>query len=165
MLETSPARASTQRLSTARAVPGPVFAFDFGIKRIGVAVGDLAIGIAHPLERIAFEDNRRRLEAIANLVREWQPVQFVVGLPGGASGDHPLAAHVRRFAQRLKNRFALPVDLVDEHLTSWDASRRLTEAGVGARSQKPHIDALAACAILDRWFDARRACTTLPKEG
>lgn len=158
MLETSPMGVTGRSLTGARAVSGPVFAFDFGAKRIGVAVGDLAIGIAHPLERIAFEDNRRRLEAIANLVREWQPVQFVVGIPsaGGASGDHPLAAHVRRFAQRLKTRFALPVDLVDEHLTSWEASRKLTHAGVGARSQKPHIDKLAACTILARWFDARR---------
>jgi putative Holliday junction resolvase len=63
---------------------------------------------------------------------------------------------VRRFAQRLESRFALPVDLVDEHLTSWEASRKLTHAGVGAHSQEPHIDQLAACIILTRWFDARR---------
>jgi putative Holliday junction resolvase len=135
---------------------GAVLAFDFGAKRIGVAVGDLAIGIAHPLERIAFEDNRRRFEAIANLLREWQPVRLVVGVPSAAD-DHPVARQVRRFAQRLRSRFLLPVDLVDEHLTSWETSRELSRAGVRATDQKRDIDRLAACVILESWFEARRA--------
>jgi putative Holliday junction resolvase len=140
-----------------RAESGPVFAFDFGAKRIGVAVGDPAIGIAHPLEQIACEDNRRRFEAIAKLVQEWQPKRFVVGLPSaGAGSDHAVAAQVRRFAQRLESRFALPVDFVDEHLTSWESSRKLTRAGVRAASQKRYVDQLAACIILESWFEAQR---------
>ena len=139
-----------------RADSGSILAFDFGAKRIGVAVGDLALGIAHPLEQIAVEDNRRRLEAIARLVQEWQPVRFVVGMPrAGASGDHAVAIQARRFAQRLQSRFALPVDLVDEHLTSWESSRRLSRAGVRADSQKQYVDQLAACIILDSWFETR----------
>jgi len=134
---------------------GAVLGFDFGAKRIGVAVGDLAIGIAHPLERIAFEDNRRRFEAIARLIREWQPVQLVVGVPSAAP-SHPVAMQVQRFAQRLRSRFLLPVDLVDEHLTSWETSRELSRAGVRASDQKRDIDRLAACVILESWFEARR---------
>ena len=140
-----------------RADSGPVFAFDFGAKRIGVAIGDLGIGIAHPLTQIAFEDNRRRFEAIAQLVAEWQPVQLVVGTPADeAAARHPLATQIRRFVQRLRSRFGLPVDLVDEHLSSWQASRTLSRAGVPARRQKPHVDRLAACVILESWFEARR---------
>ena len=136
---------------------GAVLAFDFGVKRIGIAVGDLAIGIAHPLEQIAFTDNRRRLDAIAKLVAEWQPVRLVVGVPPVSDSDNAaIGAQVRRFIERLGARFALPVDRVDEHLTSWESSRRLTRAGVRARDQKPHVDRLAACVILESWFEARR---------
>lgn len=134
---------------------GAVLAFDFGAKRIGVAVGDLAIGIAHPLERIAFEDNRRRFEAIARLIREWQPVRLVVGIPSAAP-DHPVAMQVQRFAQRLRTRFLLPVDLVDERLTSWEASRELSRAGVRAAAQKRDIDRIAASVVLESWFESRR---------
>ena len=146
-----------------RAEAGAVLAFDFGAKRIGVAVGDRAIGIAHPLTQIAVADNRRRLETIAKLVQEWQPVQFVVGIPwtDDGSGDPAVASQVRRFAQRLQGRFGLPVDLVDEHLTSWEGSRKLSAAGVPARAQKPLVDQLAACAILESWFDAKRRKASL----
>jgi putative Holliday junction resolvase len=143
-----------------RAESGPVFAFDFGAKRIGVAVGDCAIGIAHPLQQIAFEDNRRRFAAIAKLVDEWRPVRFVVGIPGSdTAADHAMATQARRFARRLQSRFALPVDLVDEHLTSWEASRALSRTGTRAREQKPHLDQLAACLILESWFEAKRSGT------
>ena len=144
---------------------GAVLAFDFGAKRIGVAVGDRAIGIAHPLTQIAVADNRRRLETIATLVQEWQPVQLVVGIPcTDGSGDHAVASQVRRFARRLQGRFGLPVELIDEHLTSWESSRKLSAAGVPARSQKPLVDQLAACAILESWFDARRRKASLVVE-
>ena len=132
---------------------GSVLAFDFGARRIGVAVGDTAVRIPHPLARIEFEDNRRRLEAVSHLVNEWHPIRLVIGVPGSNSGgDNPVAAAARRFAQRLNARFDLPVDLIDEDLSSWEASRKLSAAGVPARSQKPLLDAQAACEILERWF-------------
>jgi putative holliday junction resolvase len=64
--------------------------------------------------------------------------------------------------RRLESRFALPVDVIDEHLTSWEASQKLTAAGVRSRGQKAHTDALAACVIFDCWFEARRTGATLP---
>ena len=139
---------------------GAVLAFDFGAKRIGVAVGDRAIGIAHPLGTITVPDNRRRLEAVARLVEEWRPVRLVIGMPSScASTDHAVASQVRRFAQRLAARFGLAVDLVDEHLTSWESRRKLSAAGVRASGQKPYVDQLAACVILESWFEeqARQA--------
>lgn len=136
---------------------GAVLAFDFGAKRIGVAVGHIEMGIAHPIAQISFEDNRHRLEAIARLVEEWRPVQFVLGVPtAGASQDRSLAPRIRRFAERLKTRFGVPVDCIDEHLTSWEASHNLSRAGVRAERQKPYVDQLAACVILEAWFEEKR---------
>lgn len=136
---------------------GAVLAFDFGLARIGVAVGDCALAIAHPLDTIAFEDNRRRFQAIEALVREWQPVRMVVGLPCHADGGaHRLEPAVRRFAARLGGRFGVPVDLVDESLSSWEASAGLAEAGVHGRAREPHVDRMAARVILETWFGERR---------
>ena len=158
-------RPAQQTRARMRADPGPVLAFDFGAKRIGVAVGDLEIGIAHPLEQIVCEDNRSRFEAIGKLVEQWRPVRLVVGLPAsGASDDHAVATQVRRFAQRLESRFRLPVEFVDEHLTSWESSRSLSRAGVRAASQKRYVDQLAACIILESWFDARGRKAPLPAD-
>jgi putative Holliday junction resolvase len=152
-----------QAFNNQQAQSGTVLAFDFGTKRVGVAVGDLAHGIAHPLSTIAFEDNRRRLDAIATLIAEWQPVRLIVGAPGGTGkGDHPLCAHIGRFVRRLSARFDIKVDVIDETLTSWAASRRLSQVGRRAESQKHVVDAMAACVILETWFEDRRADVTLP---
>lgn len=145
---------------------GTVLALDYGLKRVGVAVGDLARGIAHPLDTIAFEDNRRRVDAIAALVQEWQPVRLIMGMPGGREGPaHPLRATIERFARRVQARCGVPVEMIDEQLTSWAASRTLSRAGVRAKSQKGRIDALAACAILQTWFEDKRPGMTLPTES
>ena len=140
---------------------GTVIALDFGVKRIGVAVGDAALGIAHPLESIAHDDNARRLQALGALIAEWQPVRLILGIPArDDDAPHPLAQRIQRFARRLQARFAVPVELIDERLTSWSASRQLSEAGISARNQRPHIDAMAACAILQTWFETQRPGST-----
>lgn len=145
---------------------GTVLAFDFGTRRIGVAVGDMRLGIAHPLATIAAEDNRRRFEAIARLVDEWQPVRFVLGHPASRGAEpHPLAPALQRFERRLAARFGVPVERVDETLSSWDASRRLSAAGRPARSQKPQLDAMAACVILESWFECSRTPASAGREG
>lgn len=139
---------------------GTVLAFDFGEKRIGVAVGDTAVGIAHPLTTIDAGDNRRRFDAIAALIEEWQPALLVVGLPAHRDGtEHAMSRLARKFAQRLHGRYALPVELVDERLTSATAEATLAAAGVAARKRKALLDEAAACEILQSHFDAmpRRA--------
>jgi putative Holliday junction resolvase len=138
------------------AAEGSVLAFDFGTRRIGVAVGDTRLGIAHPLATIAAEDNRRRFEAIAALVEEWQPVRLVLGCPADPNGaGHALLPALLRFERRLAARFGLPVERVDETLSSWDASRRMSASGTPARAQKQGLDAMAACVILESWFERR----------
>lgn len=135
---------------------GTVLAFDFGEKRIGVAVGDMSIGIAHPLETITDESNEVRFAAIAAMVTEWSPVKLVVGLPFYLDGvEHELTRLSRKFARRLQGRFNLPVDMVDERLTSAEAEQTLNEIGIHGRSQKAMIDQVAAQRILQSYFDSR----------
>ncbi len=135
---------------------GSVLAFDFGEKRIGVAVADLALRIAHPLHAIHAEDNKIRFAAITALLAEWKPVQLIVGEPHHADGGaHEIARLARRFAQRLEGRFGLPVALVDETLSSQAAASRLSEAGVHGDDLKAVLDSAAACEIMATWLEVR----------
>ncbi len=134
---------------------GTVMAFDFGEKRIGVAVGETLLGIAHPLATIAEEANDARFRAIETLIDEWRPALLVVGLPAHLDGnEHALSRLSRKFAQRLHGRFSLPVILVDERLSSAEASRSLKQAGLSGRRQKPVLDQVAAQTILQSYFDS-----------
>lgn len=131
---------------------GTVFAFDFGIKRIGVAVAELALGTARPLTVITAEDNRARFAAIAALIDEWKPIRLIVGEPQHADGsDHAVAQLARRFAHRLEGRFGIPVELIDETLSSHAAGERLRERGT-RKPLKANLDAEAACVILETWI-------------
>ncbi len=132
---------------------GAVMAFDFGERRIGVAVGDRELGIAHPLETIAYRRDEDPLALIEALVREWRPVLFVVGLPVGTDGsEHELAPLVRRFCDALTRRFGVATRLVDESYTSAEASGILSDAGVRGRRQKKYLDQVAAQTILEDFF-------------
>ena len=137
-----------------------VLAFDFGEQRIGAAVGDTTVGIAHPLTTITAEDRKSRYAAIEALLQEWRPALLVVGLPAHLDGaEHEMSRLARKFARELGGRFNLPVELVDERLTSAAAEMSLAEAGVASHKRKPVIDQVAALHILQAWLDeqARRA--------
>ena len=98
---------------------GTWLAFDFGEKRIGVAIGNTLTGGARPLCVLPASPVTDRFTRIAALIREWAPVAFVVGLPVYPDGEnHPFAARCSRFANQLHGRFGLPVILEDERYTS-----------------------------------------------
>jgi putative Holliday junction resolvase len=133
---------------------GTILAFDFGEKRIGVAVGDTLMRIAHPLQTISAESNDVRFAVIGSLIAEWQPAQLVVGLPMHLDGtEHELTLLCKKFARRLEGRFRLPVAMVDERLSSAEASQTLKQAGIGGRRQKPMLDQVAAQFILQQYLD------------
>ena len=147
---------------------GALLAFDFGLRRIGIAVGDWETHLAHPLEVIDAEDNDTRFGRIALLINEWKPCALVVGLPLSMDGEaHEMTRRAQRFAKQLTGRFSLPVSLVDERLTSFEADLRLREAGVKGHTLKGHhpagsqqsrnrkglTDTLAAQQILQDFFD------------
>jgi putative Holliday junction resolvase len=134
---------------------GIILAFDFGRRRIGVAMGESLLGQARSLTTIDAEDNATRFSAIAGLIREWQPARLVVGLPLALDGgEHEMTARCRRFANQLRGRFGLPVALVDERLSSVAAESRLKGAGISWQARKDLVDATAAAIILQSYFDA-----------
>ena len=133
---------------------GTVLAFDFGEKRIGVAVGERSLAQAHPLTTIRGEANAERFAAIAALIGEWKPASLVVGLPVALDGTpHAMTARCIRFANQLRGRFGLPVDYAEERLSSVEADEKLRESGHNARSAREHLDAMAAQIILQCYFE------------
>jgi putative Holliday junction resolvase len=134
-----------------------ILAFDFGLKRVGVAVGDAELGTAHPLPGIA-ASGAPLLAEVAKLVDEWHPSQLVVGLPFAEDGaEHGMTRRVQRFARQLEGRFRLPVALVDERYTSAEAESRMRDA-VGARrtaaaSRHRELDSQAARLILEQYLN------------
>lgn len=137
-----------------QATSGSVLGFDFGLKRIGVAVGTLELRLAHPLETITSELTEARFKRIAELIAEWQPVLLVVGVPHHDDGHpHDFAPTCVRFANRLHGRFGLPYALVNESYSSAAASSALNQSGIRGRAQKPLLDQVAAQLILQHYFD------------
>lgn len=141
-----------------KAQRGTALAFDFGETRIGVAQGDAELAMAHPLATVTGNSNDAKFEAIAKLVKEWQPVQLVVGLPTHTDGtEHELTRLSRKFGRRLHGRFGLPVYWVDERMSSLYAESLLAEAQVFGRKQKAVLDQVAAQAILQGFFEGGAA--------
>jgi putative Holliday junction resolvase len=130
-----------------------VLAFDFGLKRIGVAVGEPELGTAHPLPAIVAPG----FDSISRLVSEWQPTSLVVGLPVAERGAHALASRVERFARQLEGRFRLPVARVDERFTSVEAESRLRGSRTKSSINKKSIDSVAAQLILEQYFSETAA--------
>jgi putative Holliday junction resolvase len=137
--------------------PKIVLAFDFGLRRIGVACGDTVSRSASPLETVPAGPNGPRWELIGSMVRDWQPDVAVVGLPYNVDGsDGEMTGAARAFAAELVRRYALEVEMVDERYSSLEAGARLQsarESGLRRRRvAKSDIDAAAACVILERWL-------------
>ncbi len=126
----------------ARAPVSCFLAFDFGIRRVGVAVGNSLLRQAQPLKTLATQ-GEARFEAIDAMVREWQPAELVVGVPFHPDGaEHENTQRARRFGRQLHGRFRLPVNEVDERYST-------TEALADGAAD---VDAASAAVILDQFF-------------
>ena len=133
---------------------GTVLAFDFGAKRIGVAIGESLLGAARALTCITAIDRATRFAQIAELIATWQPRTLALGLPLNSDGsDSTMTARCRHFARQLESRFGLPVHLVDERYSSVEAEARLAALGHDWRARKQEVDAAAAAIILQDYFD------------
>ena len=135
--------------------PATILAFDFGLRRIGVAVGQSITGSASPLGVVANRETGVDQDAIAALIREWRPGLLVVGMPAHSDGSpSELQAPVEAFIEELA-RYELPVETVDERYTSVEAERVLKEARAGGsrgRISKEDIDSAAAVFIAERYL-------------
>ncbi len=130
-------------MPTVPAVPPRTYlAFDYGQRRVGVAVGNTLLGQARPLKTVAAEGDAR-FAAIGALINEWQPDALVVGIPLHPDGaPHDNTRRAQRFARQLHGRFRLAVHEVDERYTTTEA------LADGAKD----ADAAAAAIILDQFF-------------
>ena len=139
------------------APPRTILAFDFGLRRIGVAVGQDITGSASPLGVVANRESGVDHAAIAALVREWHPTTLVVGMPAHADGSRSeMQAPVEAFIKELE-RYDLPVVAVDERHTSVEAERALKEARAGGsrgRIRKEDVDSAAAVFIAERYLSS-----------
>lgn len=125
-------------------MPETLLGFDFGLKRIGVATGNSVTRQASPLTVISEPTNDGKFAAIASLMQEWRPERCVVGLPLHPDGaGHEMTVRCRRFANQLKGRYGVEVELVDERYSSAVIAQRRGEV----------IDARAAAVILQQYFD------------
>ena len=122
-----------------------VMAFDFGTRRIGVAVGNTLTQVGQPLKTVSETSSDASFKVIEGLLREWQPNRLVVGLPCHSDGvEHEMSAKARRFGNQLHGRFQLPVDWVDERYTS-----AVLE---GDPNMRDNLDAESAALILEQYF-------------
>ena len=129
---------------------------DVGRRDLGVAVGNEITGRAQPLKVLAMEPGAQRWEALAQLVREWAPSGFVVGLPlSHDGGEQPMSVRARAFAEELRTRFEKPVALQDERGSTQVARRQFAASranGSARRKQVGSIDAHAAAVILEDYL-------------
>ncbi len=130
---------------------GIVIAFDYGLKRIGVAVGNGFTCTASALDPLPARDGVPDWQRVAELLSRWKPEQLVVGLPLNMD-DSPseMSTRAERFARRLEGRFAIPCALMDERLSTFEARGLIAEAG--SRASR---DSVAACLVLESWFANR----------
>ena len=135
-----------------------VIGFDYGARRIGVAVGNRVSDSARALEVVGNGANGPDWTRIAALLREWRPDALLVGLPLTLdAGEQANTRNSRAFADALRERYALPVALVDERLTSRAASERFAERRAGGAAKRKHaatLDAIAAEIIVEQWLRA-----------
>ena len=139
---------------------GCCFGFDFGLRRIGVAVGQTLTASARPLATVSHGD-APDWERIDALLREWRPQALVVGLPLGLDdGEQPITRRARAFGAALATRSGLPVHYQDERYTSREADARFVaqrQAGTKRRRHAADLDAVAAAIILESWFASHHA--------
>lgn len=131
-----------------------VLGFDFGMKFIGVATGQDVTNTATPLTSLRALDGIPAWHEIESLINSWKPSAIIVGLPLQMDGATQLTTHcATKFANRLRNKFKIPVHLVDERLSTWEAKQRLKSPTKNPKYQQlPELNAIAAAILVEQWL-------------
>ena len=141
-----------QALGTQR--EGNIIGFDFGQRRIGVAIGNNISKTAQPLITIESSTNNQTFEAIQKIMEEWRPVSIVVGVPFNVDGsEHKVTNLSKKFAKQLAQKYSLPTNLIDERYTSIEANHELKDKKIDLKKKKLLIDQIAAKIILQSYLD------------
>jgi putative Holliday junction resolvase len=152
-----------------------IMAVDYGRARIGLAIAEEQTGMPRPLLTLTRINRNEDMRRLRELAREHRVRRIVVGLPlrlDGTRGE--MAEEATRFAARLRKQLGLPVDMLDERLTSWEAERLLEEQSgrvlheakmhaKGARPARASVDAVAAAVILKEYLEHRHATKSGPQ--
>ncbi len=131
-----------------------IVCFDYGLKQIGVALLQQPTTIVSPLPIIRANDGKPDWHGVEALLQEWQPQLLLVGEPLNMDGSaSAMSERARRFARQLEGRFNLPVELVDERLSSHEAKSQVAELGSRKRNyRKQPVDSIAAQLIMETWL-------------
>jgi len=139
-----------------------IIAFDFGLKRTGVAVGNTLTGSASPICTLQSRNEQPDWQGISRLFDEWKPERLVVGMPTELDGsESPLTKRINRFCNQLNGRYNLPVDQENEQFTSIEAAARLKQLRQSGRKKKvmkEEVDKIAASIILENWMQKNGYC-------
>ena len=128
-----------------------IVAFDFGTKKIGVAVGQTATYTSSPLQIIINKDNKVNWSEISILLNEWNPELIIVGKPLNMDGtDSEIMKQVEKFYEKLKNTFDVNLEYIDERLTTFEAKQILEDTDID------QVDAIAAKILIDNWFEMNK---------
>lgn len=136
-----------------------VLGFDYGQKRTGIAVGQELTASARPLATLQTQQKVLFWETISKLIAEWRPELLIVGIPRHADGTaNAVTLTALRFSRQLHGRYRLPVETIDEHLSSFAAEQLLnnSERAKYRRNSKAYTDQVAAVLILESWFHQHR---------
>ncbi|GAB2188512.1 Holliday junction resolvase RuvX [Sessilibacter sp. MAH1] len=146
---------------TTKPLPKTVLAFDYGLKNIGVAVGQTVSFTGRELSALKAQDGVPNWNLVEQLLKEWRPDLVVVGHPVNMDGTaSELSQRAKKFANRINGRFGLPTELVDERLSSREAKQEAQERGhKGSYGDNP-IDSIAARIILETWLNQAQAKQT-----
>lgn len=136
--------------------PRTILAFDFGLRQIGVAVGNMQLQSTQPLAIVKAKNGKPDWQALEKIMQDWQPDLLVVGDPMNMDGSaSEMGARAQKFARRLQGRWGTPIEMADERLSSFEAKELMREQGHRGNYKDEPIDSYAAELILQSWFRVR----------
>ena len=127
--------------------------FDFGIRHIGIAVGQNITQTASPITSLAAKGGEPKWQEVDEIITKWKPNKLIVGIAiWPDEPNQPMTIATKKFAKKLAERYGLTVDLIDESLTTREARNQYGEAKYGSATKRKKVDALAAVLILETWL-------------
>jgi putative Holliday junction resolvase len=141
------------QIKVIKKIEGNILSFDFGEKRIGVAVGNSITKSSHPLKTINTSKNTERYKLIELLLKTWEPVKLVIGYPLNEDGTlSRMSLLAKKFGMKLTNKYNIPIAMIDERFTSTEADLKLKKFEKNFKKRKIVVDQVAAMIILDSFF-------------
>lgn len=130
--------------------------FDFGMKRIGVAVGQTLLKTATPLDTLTSKQGKPNWDAITKLIKQWEVDVIVVGIPLNMDGtEQAITYAAKQFANQCRKQFSIPVYGIDERLTTVEARQQIFEEGGYRALKQSQVDSIAAKIILETWMNSQ----------